>query len=72
MRIREEVRGLLSCLYPETGTPASGGRDEREENIPLKFTAQVQNEWKKLGMQNEFSHNSYRKRIQLLINVLVL
>jgi len=48
-----------------------GGMRERE-NIPWKFTAQVQNEWKKLGMQNEFSHNSCRKRIQLLINAPVL
>lgn len=52
MRIWGELRGLLCCLYPEMDTPASRGRDEKEENIPLKFTIQVQNEWKELGMQN--------------------
>lgn len=33
---------LFVCLYPEMGTPAPGGRDEREEYIPWKFTAQLQ------------------------------
>lgn len=52
MHCWEQVGGLLSALYPESPSPASGGRAEIEESRGLKYTTQVQNEWKKQYKMN--------------------
>lgn len=74
MHCLEEVGGLLSALYPEILSPASGGRAEIEESRGLKYTTQVQNEWKKQDKMNflKTAMGKEKKKKQQLINALVL
>lgn len=64
--IWEEVGALQPCLCPGmVQTPVPGRRDEREENTPWEFSAQVEETWNAKWILR----NRCRRRIQLLINL---